>query len=363
MMMTESLDAKIRKALEAVPAPDGAPSLAQSKALSAITVVGSRVAFAITVAAERAEQFDSIRRAAEAAVRTVDGVEEVIVALTAEKAVPPKVERSAQRGQGIPGVERIIAVASGKGGVGKSTTAANLALALAGQGLRVGLMDADIYGPSLPTLFNIFEKPEAQGKRLIPHEAFGVKLMSIGFLVPIDTAMIWRGPMVITAVTQLLRDVEWGALDVLVVDMPPGTGDAQLTLCQHVPLAGAVIVSTPQDMALADVRRGVAMFEKVNVPVLGIVENMSYFCCPSCGEKTAIFGQGGAQKEAEERRLPFLGAVPLDSEIRALSDSGKPIVAAMPESHQAAVYNTIAGKLTAILAESNASKMPRIVLD
>ena len=236
----------------------------------------------------------------------------------------------------IPGISAIIAVASGKGGVGKSTTALNLALGLRDLGLRVGLLDADIYGPSVPRLTGIREKPVLNDdKKMIPIPRFGLAIMSIGFLVEEETAMIWRGPMVMSAITQMLRDVAWGTLDVLVVDMPPGTGDAQLTLAQNVPLKGAVIVSTPQDLALIDARRGLAMFTKVNVPVLGIVENMSYFQCPECGTRSDIFGHGGARHEAERLGVPFLGEIPLHMSIRAMSDAGTPVVDSEPDGSHA----------------------------
>jgi ATP-binding protein involved in chromosome partitioning len=246
----------------------------------------------------------------------------------------------------IPGVAAVIAVASGKGGVGKSTTALNLALGLRDLGLRVGLLDADIYGPSVPRLTGIREKPQLNDdKKMIPIVRFGLAIMSIGFLVEEDTAMIWRGPMVMSAITQMLRDVAWGTLDVLVVDMPPGTGDAQLTLAQNVPLKGAVIVSTPQDLSLIDARRGLAMFKKVNVPVLGIVENMSYFQCPECGTRSDIFGHGGARHEAERLGVPFLGEIPLHISIRTTSDSGNPVVASEPDGPHAAIYRAIGTKV------------------
>ena len=246
----------------------------------------------------------------------------------------------------IPGIAAVIAVASGKGGVGKSTTALNLALGLRDLGLRVGLLDADIYGPSVPRLTGLREKPQLNDDRkMIPLQRFGLKIMSIGFLVEEDTAMIWRGPMVMSAITQMLRDVEWGTLDILVVDMPPGTGDAQLTLAQNVPLKGAVIISTPQDLSLIDARRGLAMFKKVNVPVLGIVENMSYFQCPHCGTKSDIFGHGGARHEAERLKVPFLGEIPLHMSIRATSDSGTPVVESEPDGPHAAIYRAIGEKV------------------
>ena len=261
---------------------------------------------------------------------------------------PPRARaRAAPRGeqgpQGVPGVTSIIAVASGKGGVGKSTTAVNLALGLRDLGMKVGMLDADIYGPSLPKLLAIREKPQTVGgTRLKPIERHGLTVMSIGFLIEEETPMIWRGPMVMSALTQMLREVEWGTLDVMVVDMPPGTGDAQLTMAQQVPLKGAVIVSTPQDLALIDARRGIAMFKRVNVPVLGIVENMSTFICPKCGERSDIFGHGGARREAERLGVPFLGEVPLDMAIRETSDAGLPIVATQPDGPHAAAYRAIA---------------------
>jgi ATP-binding protein involved in chromosome partitioning len=246
----------------------------------------------------------------------------------------------------IPGVAAVIAVASGKGGVGKSTTALNLALGLRDLGLRVGLLDADIYGPSVPRLTGIREKPQLNDdKKMIPLQRFGLAIMSIGFLVEEDTAMIWRGPMVMSAITQMLRDVAWGTLDVLVVDMPPGTGDAQLTLAQNVPLKGAVIISTPQDLSLIDARRGLAMFKKVNVPVLGIVENMSYFQCPHCGTRSDIFGHGGARREAEKLGVPFLGEIPLHMSIRTTSDTGNPVVHSEPDGAHAAIYRAIGAKV------------------
>ena len=247
---------------------------------------------------------------------------------------------------GIPGVEAIIAVASGKGGVGKSTTAVNLALGLRDLGLKVGILDADIYGPSMPKLLAIRERPQTiGGTRLKPIERHGMPVMSIGFLIEEETPMIWRGPMVMSALTQMLREVEWGSLDIMVVDMPPGTGDAQLTMAQQVPLKGAVIVSTPQDLALIDARRGIAMFRRVNVPVLGIVENMSYFLCPHCGERSDIFGHGGARAEAERLAVPFLGEVPLDMEIREKSDAGQPVVAVAPDGALAKIYRDIAARV------------------
>jgi ATP-binding protein involved in chromosome partitioning len=267
---------------------------------------------------------------------------------------------------GIPGISHIIAVASGKGGVGKSTTAVNFALALQGQGLKVGILDADIYGPSMPRLLGISGAPEQlAGDKLAPMEAYGLKVMSMGFLVDEETPMIWRGPMVMSALSQMLKDVAWGELDVLVVDMPPGTGDAQLTMAQQVPLAGAVIVSTPQDLALIDARKGLNMFRKVNVPVLGIVENMSTFICPHCGTATDIFAHGGAQSEAKRLEVPFLGEVPLTLAIREMSDAGKPVVVSAPSSPAADAYRSIAAKTWAELErdKKSARAAPSIVME
>ncbi|WP_062012597.1 Mrp/NBP35 family ATP-binding protein, partial [Aureimonas sp. AU4] len=283
----------------------------------------------------------------------------------AAAAAPPPPRPPAQK-PGIPGVERIIAVASGKGGVGKSTTAVNLALALQAEGLKVGLLDADIYGPSVPRLLRLSGRPEtANGRTMIPLEAYGLKAMSMGFLVEEETPMIWRGPMVMSALTQMLREVAWEPLDILVVDMPPGTGDAQLTMAQAVPLAGAVIVSTPQDLALIDARRGLAMFRRVDVPVLGIVENMSYFVAPDTGARYDIFGHGGARAEAERLGVPFLGEVPLEMAIRESSDSGRPVVAAAPDGPHALAYRAVAGRVLESLeaAKSGGSKAPDIVFE
>jgi len=352
-------------------------ALTNANVLSAITVNDGKVFFSINVDAAEARAWESVRAAAEAAVRAIPGVTVAMIALTAERkagsaAAPPPAAAPAphrhahgvqpvashkppqQPGGGspmskqaeIPGVAAVIAVASGKGGVGKSTTALNLALGLRDLGLRVGLLDADIYGPSVPRLTGIREKPQlTDDKKMIPIVRFGLAIMSIGFLVEEDTAMIWRGPMVMSAITQMLRDVAWGTLDVLVVDMPPGTGDAQLTLAQNVPLKGAVIISTPQDLSLIDARRGLAMFKKVNVPVLGIVENMSYFQCPHCGTRSDIFGHGGARHEAERLGVPFLGEIPLHMSIRAMSDSGTPVVESEPDGPYAAIYRAIGAKV------------------
>jgi ATP-binding protein involved in chromosome partitioning len=353
-------------------------ALPDARVLSDIVVSDGKVFFSLTVDTAAVKGWEPVRKAAEDAVRAIPGVQSALVALTAERSASGRPTQAAGQGTsraahpadkvqpGIPGVDAIIAVASGKGGVGKSTTAVNLALGLRDLGLKVGMLDADIYGPSLPKLLAIREKPQTiGGTRLRPIERYGLTVMSIGFLIDEETPMIWRGPMVMSAITQMLREVEWGKLDVMVVDMPPGTGDAQLTMAQQVPLKGAVIVSTPQDLALVDARRGVAMFKRVNVPVLGVVENMSYFLCPSCGTRSDIFGHGGAHKEAERLGVPFLGEVPLHMTIREKSDSGLPVVATEPDSPHTQIYRAIAAKVfEQIKAGASAGRMaPKIVIE
>jgi len=275
---------------------------------------------------------------------------------------PPR-PQATSRAAGIPGIKHVIAVASGKGGVGKSTTACNLALAFAALGHRTGILDADVYGPSQPTLFGLRGKPRMNADRkLEPMERFGVKVMSIGFLVPEDSPMIWRGPMVMSSITQMLREVAWGDLDVLVIDLPPGTGDAQLTISQQAPLSGAVIVCTPQDLALLDARRGIAMFRRVNVPLLGLIENMSNFCCPACNRLTPIFGHGGARTEAEKLGIPFLGAIPLAIELRETSDDGRPLVVTEPDGVHARHYIEIARNVWSGIGAAG-RPAPRIVIE
>jgi len=368
---------QVLAALAKVPSPNGV-ALPDARVLSDVVVSDGKVFFSLTVDAAAVKAWEPVRKAAEDAVRAISGVQSALVALTAERSggasgsrpqqpagqSAPRAAHPADKVQpGIPGVDAVIAVASGKGGVGKSTTAVNLALGLRDLGLKVGMLDADIYGPSLPKLLAIREKPQTiGGTRLKPIERYGLTVMSIGFLIDEETPMIWRGPMVMSAITQMLREVEWGKLDVMVVDMPPGTGDAQLTMAQQVPLKGAVIVSTPQDLALIDARRGVAMFKRVNVPVLGVVENMSYFLCPSCGTRSDIFGHGGARQEAGRLGVPFLGEVPLHITIREKSDSGLPVVATEPDGPHAKIYREIAVKVRDQL-KGSAQAAPKIVIE
>ena len=335
--------------------------------ITGVVVRDGNIGFSLEVTPEEGATKEPLRRACEDAVMKVPGVLSVTAVLTAEKApergapagnggMDGAPRRESPQPQGVPGVGAIVAVASAKGGVGKSTTAVNLAVALAAEGASVGLLDCDIYGPSLPRMMQLSGKPEMAGpERIKPMEAHGVKCMSIGFLIDEETPMIWRGPMVMSALEQMLRDVEWGELDVLVCDLPPGTGDAQLTLAQRVALTGAVIVSTPQDIALLDVRRGINMFHKVDVPVFGLIENMSYFVCPHCNERSDIFHHGGARATAAEMDIEFLGDVPLHMAIRETSDAGTPIVTAQPESEHAKAYRRIARRLGETIASATAS--------
>ena len=368
---------QVLKTLRGVTDPGRGADIVSLGMVSGLTIKGGNVAFALEVDPARGAALEPLRQAAEKAVEALAGVTSVTAMLTAHRAPPtlgggrdpkggpapaaapaPKPARN-----GVPGVRAIIAVASGKGGVGKSTTAVNLALGMAANGLRVGLLDADIYGPSLPRMMGLSGKPEtSDGKVLKPLVRHGVKVMSMGFLVAEETPMIWRGPMVMGAIQQMLRDVAWGELDVLVVDMPPGTGDAQLSLSQNVPLAGAVIVSTPQDIALLDARKGLNMFRRVDVPVLGIVENMSYFCCPNCGHRSDIFSHGGARAEAERLGVDFLGEVPLDIAIRETSDGGDPIVRSQPDSEHAKVYRAIAARVWDKISTGSGRAAPRITI-
>ncbi|HEX7007435.1 MAG TPA: iron-sulfur cluster carrier protein ApbC [Alphaproteobacteria bacterium] len=372
-------EAQVIEALKTVRDPDRGGDIVALGMVQGIAIRDGTVSFSIEVDPRRGGGLEPLRQEAERAVRGLAGVRAVTAVLTAEHAGPgrpapqPHLHRAgpgarpgaaaAPAKPGIPGVDAIVAVASGKGGVGKSTTAVNLALALAAGGRRVGLLDADIYGPSMPRMMGISGRPEVtHDKKLVPMTNYGIKVMSMGFLVEEDTPMIWRGPMVMSALEQMMRDVIWGDIDVMIVDLPPGTGDAQLTMAQRVPLAGAVIVSTPQDIALLDARKGLNMFRKVDVPVFGIVENMSYFVCPHCGERSDIFAHGGARREAERLGLDFLGEIPLDIAIRETSDGGHPIVVSDPESAHAKAYRAIADKVWASLAGAARRAAPRIVV-
>ena len=373
---------EVLEVLKGVADPDRGSDIVSLGMVAGLVVKDGNVGFSIEVDPERGPKLEPLRQAAEAAVGGVTGVLSVTAVLTAERAQGAE---PAQGGGGhshdhghdhshgggapqeaaplAPGVRNIVAVASGKGGVGKSTTAINLALGLAATGLRVGILDADIYGPSQPRMMGVSGRPDSpDGDKLEPMVGHGIKVMSMGFLVAEDTPMIWRGPMVMSALQQMLRDVNWGELDIMIVDMPPGTGDAQLTMAQQVPLAGAVIVSTPQDIALLDARKGLNMFRKVDVPVLGIIENMSYFTCPNCGHESHIFSHGGAHEEADRLGVEFLGEIPLDIGIRTTSDSGQPIVVSQPESDHAKVYRGIADRVWAKLSVSSRA-MPEIVID
>ncbi|MBT3237747.1 MAG: iron-sulfur cluster carrier protein ApbC [Rhodospirillaceae bacterium] len=357
---------------------DGDTNIVAKGMVSGLQIKDGHVAFAIEVDAERGPQMEPLRKQAEKTVHDLDGVLSATVVLTAEasSANSAPVHNQDQHdhhpaGTGpdaimMPGVKSIVAVASGKGGVGKSTTSVNLALALAVDGHKVGILDADIYGPSIPRMLGVTGEPSSSdGTTLDPMEAHGVKCMSMGFLIEEETPVIWRGPMAQTALQQMMRDINWGDLDILVVDMPPGTGDVQLTMAQQVPLTGAVIVSTPQDIALADARRGLNMFRKVDVPVFGIVENMSYFACPHCGERSEIFSHGGAKAEAELLSVDFLGDIPLAIEIRETSDGGHPIVLSNPDSEHAKAYRAIAAEVwgkTQKALEKGEAEAPRIVV-
>ena len=365
--MSEITSQQVLKSLEAVNLPDGKP-LASSGLVSDIFVTDGKIYFSLSVPGGDAAAFEPVRLAAARAAGAIPGAKQAFVSLTADKPAadgktPPPPQPAKPAKPDIPGIGKIIAVASGKGGVGKSTTSVNLALGLAAEGLRVGILDADIYGPSIPRLFGLSGRPmQGPGRTIMPMEKFGLKVMSIGFLVDEGTAVIWRGPMVQSALMQMLREVAWGELDVLVVDMPPGTGDAQLTMAQQVPLAGSVVVSTPQDLALIDARKAIAMFNKVSVPVLGIVENMSTFICPDCGATHHIFGHGGARNEAEKIDVPFLGEVPLAIDIREKSDAGTPVVVDAPDGPHADAYRRIARSVLAGM-KAQTKKAPSIVFD
>ncbi len=357
---------KILEELSKLSTPNLKKDIVSLGLVSEIIIKDKKVIFSITVPKGLEKEFSYLRDQAEQTVAKLDGVGIVLVALTAENNTPaaaPTKHRLKQKKDrpvgpdmrpdagAIPGVKSVIAVASGKGGVGKSTTAVNLALSLSSLGLKIGLLDADIYGPSLPRLMGTNERPDIENDRIIPLEKHNIKIMSMGFMMEEDNPVIWRGPMVVSALMQMVREVEWGELDILVLDMPPGTGDTQLTIAQQVPLAGAVIVSTPQDLALIDARKGLKMFTSVDVPILGIIENMSYFICPKCGETSNIFGHGGAQTEAQDLKVTFLGAIPLHMDIRHHSDEGTPIVIAKPDSEHSKIYKNIALKIATKLSD------------
>ena len=401
----------VLQTLKRIKGPDLDSNIVDLGLVAPPLVKDGRVTVSITVPAERATELEPLRQAAEKVLTDLPGVTGVIAVLTSDRPSgrPPESPRvtaarqtgagagatghghdhghhhhgqahdhghahppprpsapSAARAASVPGVKHIIAVASGKGGVGKSTTAVNLALGLQAIGLKVGVLDADVYGPSMPRLLALTGRPQAGAdKKLRPLSAYGLKVMSMGFLVEEGVPVIWRGPMVTQALAQMMREVSWGDLDVLVVDMPPGTGDAQISLAQQTPLSGAVIVSTPQDLALIDARKGLAMFNQVDVPVLGIIENMSTFICPKCGERSDIFGHGGARAEAAKLGVPFLGEVPLHMDIRIKSDSGQPVVVSQPDGPHAAIYKAIAAKVWAeVEGGTTANKAPpRIVIE
>ncbi|SEH23675.1 Mrp/NBP35 family ATP-binding protein [Rhizobium sp. NFR12] len=388
--MSDVTKEQVLAVLAKVRGPDLEGDIVSRGMVSDVFISDKKVYFSITVPADRATELEPLRMAAERTVAAMQGVNGALVTLTADRragtapaktAPPPKPQepaaghahphppatpgpRQPAPKAGVPGVGAIIAVASGKGGVGKSTTAVNLALGFQANGLKVGILDADIYGPSIPRLLNISGKPQQlEDRKIAPMENYGLKAMSIGFLVEEGTAMIWRGPMIQSALLQMLREVGWGELDILVIDMPPGTGDVQLTLAQQVPLAGAVIVSTPQDLALIDARKAIAMFGKVEIPILGIIENMSYFLAPDTGTRYDIFGHGGAKSEAERIGVPFLGEVPLTMDIRERSDAGTPVVVSDPDSASAAVYREIASKAWAEIKGKPLRRAPAIVFE
>ncbi|RKZ12919.1 chromosome partitioning protein [bacterium] len=348
---------QVREALSAVQYPGFTRDIVSFGLIKDLQVSGAGdVAIVIEHTITDGGVLERIRRDVDSAVSGLSGVGRVDIAMREKQqtngAAPAQPAATAAQGpQGIPGVKHVVAVASAKGGVGKSTVAANLTLALAAKGQKVGLLDADIYGPSVPTMFGIHDRPRITDERRIhPLERDGIKLISMGFLVPPDKALIWRGPMVMGAVQQLIHDCEWGELDTLVVDLPPGTGDAQLTLVQQVALSGVVMVTTPQEVALIDVVRGIQMFESTNVPIVGVVENMSGFVCSHCGEVEDIFGSGGGEQTARRYGVPFLGAIPIDSRVVRSGDGGQPIVSSNPDSPAALALNDVAGKVAEFLA-------------
>jgi len=355
-------DTDVTAALKGVVDPNTGKDLVTGKAVKSLRVTPEEIAVEIQLGYPAKSQHDLIRKLVQQAVASLPGAGRVAVNV-GHKIVSHAVQRGVKL---VPGVKNIVAVASGKGGVGKSTTAVNLALALSAEGATVGILDADIYGPSQPMMLGIAGRPESRdGKTLEPLEAYGVQAMSIGFLIDVDTPMVWRGPMVTQALEQLLKDTNWREVDYLIVDLPPGTGDIQLTLSQKVPVTGAIIVTTPQDIALIDARKGLKMFEKVGVPIVGIVENMSIHVCSNCGHAEHIFGAGGAEKMCRDYSVPFLGALPLDIRIREQADSGRPTVVADPDGATAQIYKAIARKVAVSVAQKAAdfsAKFPSIVI-
>ncbi|MEM7718936.1 MAG: Mrp/NBP35 family ATP-binding protein [Pseudomonadota bacterium] len=358
-MVTESL---VRDALSRVVDPSRGTDLVSAGQVASLSVSEGDVKFVIEVDAAQAGSMEPLRQAAEAAVQALDGVTHVAAILTAHaeagQAAAPKAPIpelglkdftpkpvAPEGSQALPGVKHVVAVASGKGGVGKSTVSANLAVALAARGMRVGLLDADVYGPSQPRMLGVSGRPSSVNNIILPLRNHGVTVMSLGFMVEEEEALAWRGPMLIGALQQMLGQVQWGALDVLLVDLPPGTGDVQMTLCQKTKVAGAVVVSTPQDIALIDAKKGIDMFDRMGTPILGIVENMAAFVCDGCGKTHHPFGHGGARAEAEKRGVPFLGEVPLYLSIRTAGDSGAPIVAAKPDGEEARPFWAIADRV------------------
>jgi len=355
-------EADVQTSLRTLTDPNTGRDFVTGKSVKAVRIDGADVEIDVQLGYPAKTQHEILKKLIADRVAALPGAGRVTVNMT-QKITSHSVQRGVKL---VPGVKNIIAVASGKGGVGKSTTAVNLALALAAEGAQVGVLDADIYGPSQPMMLGIAGRPESQdGKTLEPLEAYGLQAMSIGFLIDADTPMVWRGPMVTQALEQLLKDTNWRDLDYLIVDMPPGTGDIQLTLSQKVPVTGAVIVTTPQDIALLDARKGLKMFEKVNVPIIGIVENMSTHVCSNCGHAEAIFGEGGAARMCKEYSVPFLGGLPLDIRIREQTDAGRPTVVADPDGTVAQIYREIARRTAVFVAqkaEDFSSKFPSIVV-
>ena len=356
--MASEMEQRVWEALKQVRFPGMSRDIVSFGFVDRVEVEGDRARVDLAIVTHSAESAGKVKADVEAVLGALDGL--AAVEVTLKVSAPPSAQDAvSQQPDLIPGVRHVIAVASGKGGVGKSTVASNLAVRMAQLGHRTGILDADIYGPSVPMMFGIDERPRVEGNRLFPFEKYGVRIMSLGFVLDIDTPVIWRGPMIVRAIEQMLGDVEWGELDYLIVDLPPGTGDAQLTLAQKVPISGAVVVTTPQDIALIDARKGLAMFEKVNVPVIGIIENMSTFVCPHCGEETRIFKHGGGERTAELLGCPFLGSVPLDEAIVRGGDSGEPIVVSDAEGDHGASFASL---VEAVVAETSKHQRPSLTI-